>query len=371
MESQLKLGVEVRLLNKLLSSVDVKSLIQKELKITYEGEGIEMLTDVEGTDFMAESYLSKTEDGRFKIHKDGRVSYAPKVGGDGIIIFSYEQKDVKKTAWVIVDRSVKCPIQGDLTFEPTVENEDSILIVGDIKDWIEATQTSPGPIALVAAIDRSNLDMEPEIRDGQIQLRRKPQESPNLIFSEVAKERILEALEAYNILIDSRKGNTKNEEKDRDGKLLDALGKLKSSFELAIGGAIISKRINLSDDSRITKKKRKEIIPLLSEFKVDVLGEGSDWDQEIADYKKRVGGKHLDEKLRILTTEKIGWDDFKVKRREILVQCVKGIIENSTAKQPRPPLAEEFRKVKSITIQTAAGRVLFKATPKNSSTSTK
>lgn len=369
--NDIKEGVEVDLLNEMFKKVfdSKKTQVQiNEFKIMISPEDVKnSSTDLYFEDKEVFYSWSLREGDVIRFYKGGVVKFDD--SEFRAIKFSFIQGNDTKEAWIVVDEKIDSPLIGGLSYELNEKSADEVEIDGTLGEWIKAIPVTSKPIILQVVTDSSIAGLNLEISNEHIVLGRKPQKFQGIIFSEEARNRITKSLESYKSK-NSETGGTQGVKKTRQDDVAAALGSIESAIEVAIGGAIISKRLKLSDDSEISADNKQKIRSLVPEFEVKAWGAESDWAKEIHAYKEEIGEKKLNEKLKSLTSEKEGWEKLKDKNQLKIEQCVKDIINATTPREARPSLSDELKDKKcKITIKTASGRVLFVATPEKSSPS--
>jgi hypothetical protein len=354
---QLKAGVEVELLKLLIKDHTTK--LPEGLEICVGDQPIQNTLNY----FDEEKHFAdKWKNPKYSVSDSGVF----RVSDVRYLTISYKKGDKKWEAWILADEKDEPAIADNIKLEWMPDSEDLVEITAELAEWIKSIKNdanSKARLYLKITADPPIDGIQLNVDNGVIVKR--TQNLPVAIFSERDAKSVDESLENLakaDVELKSSKGTNEKKvvlEKRKDA----ALNELDSSLKFAIYGGILSQRMGLEDESKIseTEDQKNKARKIFVDCGGEKWGEKSDWEKEFRAIKEKVGSEELSTMLKKLNIQ--NWDGLKKSGTvDPIKKAINGVLEITKKSTGRKSLDEEFRKTKSITISTPKGRVLFKAT---------
>lgn len=370
---QLKQGVPVKFLEALFKAYPGDTWKSQALLISLNEKSLDIskLLEVNGKEYFSKSAWDDNVNlHEPKLYKTGTISLDNDVITNAKCSCKVDGREWQ--AWIAVDSKNEAVLINTLKFGAKVTDENNLAITGELAEWIRETKTQDGKKPNLSAIcDPSIPGIEMKNHNEEWFLTRPPLETPKMVFSANDQKLVKEALANFKKADDASNAITGVIEKKRDAnnERTKALDILKEELSVAVGGGAMLSKPEFSKETAIGKDNLQKAHQLAQKEYGYNFTLSANPDQDIRDIKKKAGENQLDATLKNMGNEEDGWAKLEHTGGAAIQKCIQTILEKTIKPRQRNPLAKEIEDIKSITIQTAAGRVLFKATPTKSPTS--
>jgi hypothetical protein len=388
---KLSKGVEVELLKRIIGPYFKKPVMENKIS----------LKELEIAIFPKDDKSQKTElllsdNKTFYCWTINNISPAPRFFKDVFefkknnfshIIFSLKNDSDEITSNLVIDEKNETPLFENLTFQVDKQDEDNGIISGDLFDRIGNTQ--------VVSKTQQGLTYFPDLQqcrifesEGKIHLSTINATKPERIII-IAKE---DSESISNACDKLPKTGHNNSEKNGEKLLEDLIKKIK----FAIGQKLILNEKEFSDKKRINLENLKKAQEIAKNNKLDFshYNYQEDNEKKYKEWQKKLENNHKsknisygDHKNEIDTKniEEVAIAFGAIQADEIWKKCTKSnygldglsnygpeeqkkhimrFVTNTKPLSPDPTFEQKISQLKSITVATPSGRVLYKATRK-------
>ena len=290
--------------------------------------------------------------GKFALNKDGVMS----------VRFSHPNK----IAYIVVDKESDDVFDDvKLTFELVPVDMNSGKLQGTLAEQIKLIKPDDarGSLRFVGADKQWNWKL---VNDNWI-LTRIVSTAPPLLFSKIDAASLETDLAALitnrEAIYDANAGTQRdNIKKETDGKV----SILKKSLCIAVGGGQLLQELKLETHDLLNESQWNSAKAALKRMKITRSAEfKNNWEKDSADIKEKIGDAKLDDVIKNCSSAKDlnpkTWDKLK-DNPALLIAVVTDLVNRSKNYKPENPISTDLEAIQSITVVSAKGCVLFKAT---------
>ncbi|MEO8616762.1 MAG: hypothetical protein ABI600_16590 [Luteolibacter sp.] len=370
-EDQLKKGVKVELLNRVLTSYFEK--FEKEIEVS--GFGLRVVPDDPANKKQklyisdANTFYCWTRQENTPAPKFGKDKFSFSKDGLSSIEFTYKGGNLPLRSLLVIEKKDGDPI-GTATFDFREIGPDEIAIVGEILDKIKYVINADGVSMEEKLIISFDTPTSCHIsKSGEnVVVNRTAQTIPPVFLSEQDKEKISISYKECEEKdkLSRTPGGTNEDKKTREDIKKKAFEKLEDSIKVALEGAILANLLKLDDESKIDKEIHKQDArKLFKDFGAEPWDDKSDWVLEFKKIKDVVGGgERLGKVEKQIGIE--GWGkNISNGKLEDAFRAKEDIIKKTSKPLPRPSLMSSMNELRNLEVSSPSGRILYRATRKD------